>query len=211
MQETLDFRDPEWVAEKLNLDKNAVYRYLNEGALPGIQLGRKWLISESSLAEFLKAEERRQTEERRQVAASDFPAVQRLTNAARDEAIRRQHNWIGTEHLLLALAADSDNAAVLLLSRLTVESSAVVAAVELLISPGATPVAGAIGLTPRAKKALKLADAEAERLNHSRVGLAHVLLGLIAQGDGIAAQALKSVGVTLEAARGEAGKLATEE
>src|SRR5262245_16274527 len=47
--ETLDFRDVDWVAEQLNIDKNAVYRYLNEGVLPGLQLGRKWLISESSL------------------------------------------------------------------------------------------------------------------------------------------------------------------
>ena len=61
LKEILDFRDPEWVAEKLNIDKNAVYRYLNDGMLPGMQLGRKWLISESSLAEFLKAEQRRQT------------------------------------------------------------------------------------------------------------------------------------------------------
>jgi len=66
MADALDFRDPDWVAEQLNIDKNAVYRYLNEGLLPGLQLGRKWLISESSLVEYLKAEEKRQTQARRQ-------------------------------------------------------------------------------------------------------------------------------------------------
>jgi len=49
--QTLDYREPEWVAEKLGLDKNTVYKYLQEGWLPGVQLGRKWLISERLLAE----------------------------------------------------------------------------------------------------------------------------------------------------------------
>ncbi len=61
----LDYRDPEWVAEQLGIDKNTVYRYLQDGSLPGLQLGRKWLVSEGRLATFLERVEREQTERRR--------------------------------------------------------------------------------------------------------------------------------------------------
>jgi excisionase family DNA binding protein len=61
----LDYHDPEWVAEQLGIDKNTVYKYLQDGTLPGLQLGRKWLVSERRLAEFLERAEREQTERRR--------------------------------------------------------------------------------------------------------------------------------------------------
>ena len=64
----LDYRDPEWVAEKLGIDKNTVYKYLQEGSLPGLQLGRKWLVSERRLADFLERVEREQTARRREAA-----------------------------------------------------------------------------------------------------------------------------------------------
>ena len=64
----LDYRDPEWVAEKLGIDKNTVYKYLQEGSLPGLQLGRKWLVSEGRLATFLERVEREQAERRRQAS-----------------------------------------------------------------------------------------------------------------------------------------------
>jgi excisionase family DNA binding protein len=64
----LDYRDPEWVAEKLGIDKNTVYKYLQDGVLPGLQLGRKWLVSERRLAGFLERVEREQTERRREAS-----------------------------------------------------------------------------------------------------------------------------------------------
>jgi excisionase family DNA binding protein len=64
----LDYRSPEWVADALGIDKNTVYRYLQEGSLPGLQLGRKWLVSERRLAEFLERAERDQTDRRRRLA-----------------------------------------------------------------------------------------------------------------------------------------------
>jgi excisionase family DNA binding protein len=64
----LDYRDPEWVAEQLGIDKNTVYKYLQEGSLPGLQIGRKWLVSERRLAAFLERVEREQTDRRRQAA-----------------------------------------------------------------------------------------------------------------------------------------------
>lgn len=66
----LDYRDPEWVAEQLGIDKNTVYRYLQEGSLPGLQLGRKWLVSERRLAEYLERAEREQTERRRRAGSA---------------------------------------------------------------------------------------------------------------------------------------------
>jgi excisionase family DNA binding protein len=66
----LDYRDPEWVAEQLGIDKNTVYKYLQDGSLPGLQLGRKWLVSERRLADFLERVEREQTARRRD-ASSD--------------------------------------------------------------------------------------------------------------------------------------------
>jgi excisionase family DNA binding protein len=78
----LDYRDPEWVAEQLGIDKNTVYKYLQEGSLPGLQLGRKWLVSERRLAEFLERVERAQTERRRQSAGDairPFALVRRRT------------------------------------------------------------------------------------------------------------------------------------
>jgi excisionase family DNA binding protein len=66
----LDYRDPEWVAEQLGIDKNTVYKYLQDGSLPGLQHGRKWLVSERRLADFLERVEREQTERRRD-ASSD--------------------------------------------------------------------------------------------------------------------------------------------
>ena len=66
----LDYREPEWVAKKLGLDKNTVYKYLQEGSLPGLQLGRKWLVSERRLALFLERVEQEQTEKRRQTGGA---------------------------------------------------------------------------------------------------------------------------------------------
>ena len=207
MPEQLDFRDPEWVAEQLNIDKNAVYRYLNDGVLPGLQLGRKWLISESTLVEWLKAEERRQTQERQ--LAFRGPGVLRYTarasralEMAREDALARNHNFIGTEHLLSALlAASNPNAGAALIERMGAGRDLLLAAIGAASPDGTVEVEGPFGLTPRAKKAIELATTEADALNHQHIGCEHFLLGLLAQGDGIAAVVLKEFGITLEKAR----------
>ena len=71
----LDYRDPDWVAEQLGIDKNTVYKYLQDGALPGLQLGRKWLVSERRLAEFLERAEREQTQRRQASLTKPQPFV----------------------------------------------------------------------------------------------------------------------------------------
>ncbi len=84
----LDYRDPEWVAEKLGIDKNTVYKYLQDGSLPGLQLGRKWLVSERRLANFLEQVEREQTTRRRTSATNaqrPFALPQRMRMLDQDE------------------------------------------------------------------------------------------------------------------------------
>jgi excisionase family DNA binding protein len=74
-QAKLDYRDPDWVADQLGIDKNTVYKYLQDGALPGLQLGRKWLVSERRLAEFLERVEREQTQRRQASGTKPQPFV----------------------------------------------------------------------------------------------------------------------------------------
>src|SRR5438067_10721753 len=117
MASTLDYREPEWVAEKLGLDKNTVYKYLQEGWLPGVQLGRKWLISERLLAEHLERETRVQTETRRKV----LPQTPRLTRAIQlgsKYAASRGQDFVGTEHLLIGLCEEAENVAAQILRNL---------------------------------------------------------------------------------------------
>jgi excisionase family DNA binding protein len=89
----LDYRDPEWVAEQLGIDKNTVYKYLQEGSLPGLQLGRKWLVSERRLAAFLERVEREQTDRRRETLAGGRPRPFALPERVR--LVRDDHNSEG--------------------------------------------------------------------------------------------------------------------
>src|SRR3954471_13805199 len=72
-QAKLDYRDPDWGAGQVGIDKNTVYKYLQDGALPGLQLGRKWLVSERRLAEFLERVEREQTQRRQASTTTPRP------------------------------------------------------------------------------------------------------------------------------------------
>src|SRR5690348_14543064 len=94
----------------------------------------------------------------------------RVLSLAQEEAQRFNHNYIGTEHLLLGLVREGDGVAAKVLNNLGVELSKVRSAVEFIIGRGEKSVAGEIGLTPRAKKVIELAVEEARRLNHSYIG-----------------------------------------
>ncbi|HEU4783042.1 MAG TPA: Clp protease N-terminal domain-containing protein, partial [Ktedonobacterales bacterium] len=120
---------------------------------------------------------------------------------AQDEAQRFNHNYIGTEHLLLGLVREGDGVAAKVLANLGVELNKVRSAVEFTVGRGDRPVRSEVGLTPRAKKVMELAVDEARRLNHHYIGTEHLLLGLIREGGGIAAGVLESLGVSLERAR----------
>lgn len=211
----LDYHDPEWVAEQLNIDKNAVYKYLNDGVLPGLQIGRKWLISESTLVRFLRAEERKQTEARRLSAESSTDRFEKFTEkargalmAAQQAARSRNHNYIGQEHLLLGLVAIPDSVAAIALNNFGITTETVDSAVLHIVGAGKEPIPlGSIGLTPRAKRTLELAVEQAKSMNCSYVGTSEILVGIMAEGTGVGAGILKSKGVTLDSARGEVAKL----
>ena len=122
---------------------------------------------------------------------------------AQEEAQRFNHNYIGTEHILLGLVREGDGVAARVLNNLGIELTKVSSAVEFIIGRGDRMVMGEIGLTPRAKRVIELAVDEARRLNHHYIGTEHLLLGLVREGEGIAAGVLESLGVSLEKVRAQ--------
>src|SRR6266571_242728 len=124
--------------------------------------------------------------------------ARKVLSLAQEEAQRFQHNYIGTEHLLLGLVREGEGVAAKVLSNLGVELYQVRNAVEFIIGRGDRIVLGEIGLTPRAKKVIELAVDEARRLNHQYIGTEHLLLGLIREGEGIVVGVLENLGVNLE-------------
>jgi len=127
--------------------------------------------------------------------------ARKVLSLAQEEAQRFQHNYIGTEHILLGLVREGEGVAAKVLSTMGVELNRVRSAVEFIIGRGDRIVLGEIGLTPRAKKVIELAVDEAQRMNHHYIGTEHLLLGLVREGDGIAAGVLESLGVKLEKVR----------
>jgi hypothetical protein len=127
--------------------------------------------------------------------------ARKVLSLAQEEAQRFSHNYIGTEHLLLGLVREGDGVAAKVLSNLGVELNTVRRQVETIIGRGDRIVLGEVGLTPRAKKVVELAVDEARRLNHHYIGTEHLLLGLVREGEGIAAGVLESLGVNLEKVR----------
>src|SRR5579872_2640091 len=133
--------------------------------------------------------------------------ARKVLTLAQEEAQRFQHNYIGTEHLLLGLVREGDGVAAKVLANLGVKLEEVRTTIEFIIGRGDHIVLGEIGLTPRAKKVIELAVDEARRLNHHYIGTEHLLLGLVREGEGIAAGALESLGVKLEDVRKETLKV----
>jgi ATP-dependent Clp protease ATP-binding subunit ClpA len=129
--------------------------------------------------------------------------ARKVLRLAQEEAQRFQHNYIGTEHLLLGLVREGEGVAAKVLSNLGVELNRVRSAVESIIGRGDRVVLGEIGLTPRAKKVIELAVDEARRLNHDFIGTEHLLLGLIREGEGIGAGVLESFGLSLQQVRAQ--------
>src|SRR5579871_4124761 len=127
--------------------------------------------------------------------------ARKVLQLAQEEAQRFNHNYIGTEHLLLGLVREGEGVAAKVLANLGVDLNKVRSAVEFIIGRGERTVTGDIGLTPRAKKVIELSVEEARRLNHNYIGTEHLLLGLVREGEGIAAGVLESLGVSLDKVR----------
>ncbi|MDZ4199760.1 MAG: ATP-dependent Clp protease ATP-binding subunit, partial [Kiritimatiellia bacterium] len=130
------------------------------------------------------------------------PRAQQVLQLARQEAERFNHGYVGTEHLLLGLVALGQGVAVSVLEKMNVELDLLRIEVEKAVGVGPeTKTVGNIPFTPRVKKVLALAGSEARALNHSYVGTEHILLGLIREGEGVAARILKNINVDLEKTR----------
>ncbi len=136
--------------------------------------------------------------------------ARRVLSLAQEEAQRFNHNYIGTEHILLGLVRETDGVAARVLSNLGVELHKVRSAVEFIIGRGERSTPGEIGLTPRAKKVIELAVDEARRLNHHYIGTEHLLIGLMREGEGVAAGVLESLGINLDKIRGETSRLLSQ-
>jgi ATP-dependent Clp protease ATP-binding subunit ClpC len=108
--------------------------------------------------------------------------ARKVLTLAQDEAQRFNHNYIGTEHLLLGLVREGEGVAARVLENMNVELAKVRTAVEFIIGRGDRPVVGEVGLTPRAKRVIELAIDEARRLGHNYIGTEHLLLGLVREG-----------------------------
>src|SRR3954454_22983137 len=127
--------------------------------------------------------------------------ARKVLTLAQEEAQRFNHNYIGTEHLLLGLVREGDGVAARVLSNMGVQLPKVRSAVEFIIGRGESVIMGEIGLTPRAKKVIELAVDEARRLNHHYIGTEHLLLGLVREGEGNAAEVLRGLGLELDKVR----------
>src|ERR1700726_1188817 len=132
------------------------------------------------------------------------PRAQQVLVLARKEAERFNHNYVGTEHLLLGLIKLGQGVAVNVLQKMGLDLETVRMEVEKHVgSHPETKMVGNIPYTPRVKKVLALAGKEAKALNHSYVGTEHILLGLLREGEGVAARVLKSLEVDIERTRNE--------
>jgi hypothetical protein len=130
------------------------------------------------------------------------PRAQQVLQLARQEAERFNHGYVGTEHILLGLVALGQGVAVSVLEKMGVELETLRLEVERAVGVGPeTKTVGNIPFTPRVKKVLALAGSEARALSHSYVGTEHILLGLIREGEGVAARILKNLSIDLEKTR----------
>jgi ATP-dependent Clp protease ATP-binding subunit ClpC len=127
--------------------------------------------------------------------------ARRVVVLAQEEARMLNHDYIGTEHLLLGLVQEGHGVAATALEALGISLDAVRQQVELIIGRGQQPRPGSIPFTPRAKKVMELAKRESEALGHGYVGTEHLLLGLVREGDGVAAQVLVRLGADLNRVR----------
>jgi ATP-dependent Clp protease ATP-binding subunit ClpC len=123
---------------------------------------------------------------------------------AKEEARRFNHDYIGTEHLLLGLVREGEGVAAAVLQKMGVSLENIRLEIEKLVQPGpSTQMIGDIPFTPRAKKVLELAAEEAHALGHNYIGTEHLLLGLIREGEGVASQVLMNLGLSLDSVRNE--------
>jgi ATP-dependent Clp protease ATP-binding subunit ClpC len=127
--------------------------------------------------------------------------ARRVVVLAQEEARLLNHNYVGTEHLLLGLSGEGEGIAAQVLDNLSLTYTHLLAEVKGMVGLGSVPPSGHISFTPRVKKVLELSLREALQLGHGHIGTEHLLLGLLREGEGVAAQVLKALGTKLHKVR----------
>jgi ATP-dependent Clp protease ATP-binding subunit ClpC len=136
--------------------------------------------------------------------------ARRVVVYAQDEARELDHNFIGTEHILLGLVHEGEGVGVKALESLGISLETVRQRVEEIVGHGQHASTGHIPFTPQAKKVLEQSLVESRHLGHPYIGTEHILVGLIRQGDGVAAQVLTALGADLDRVRQEVIRLLAE-
>jgi ATP-dependent Clp protease ATP-binding subunit ClpC len=136
--------------------------------------------------------------------------ARRVLTLAQEEAQRLNHNYIGTEHLLLGLVREENGVAVRVLRDLGVDPKQVRERVERTVGRGQRAMYGKLSLTPRTKRVIELAVDEARRLGHHYIGTEHLLLGLVRAGEGVAVDVLRGLGVGLDKVRSQTARVMME-
>jgi ATP-dependent Clp protease ATP-binding subunit ClpC len=136
--------------------------------------------------------------------------ARRVLTLAQEEAQRLNHNYIGTEHLLLGLVREDNGVAVRVLRELGVEPKQIRERIERTVGRGQRAMYGKLSLTPRTKRVIELAVDEARRLGHHYIGTEHLLLGLVREGEGVAVDVLKGLGISLEKVRSQTARVMME-
>jgi ATP-dependent Clp protease ATP-binding subunit ClpC len=136
--------------------------------------------------------------------------ARRVLTLAQEEAQRLNHNYIGTEHLLLGLVREENGVAVRVLRELGVDPKQVRERVERTVGRGQRAMYGKLSLTPRTKRVIELAVDEARRLGHHYIGTEHLLLGLVRAGEGVAVDVLRGLGVGLDKVRSQTARVMME-
>jgi excisionase family DNA binding protein len=213
------------IAALLRVDVVTIRRLVSRGELPAYRVGSEYRFAETDLEDYL----RRQRVSSGDEASSCSPdesstlawyktffrkrgrdqdrfehftdSARRVLTAAQEEARRLKHKFIGTEHLLLGLLREDEGVAIHVLRNLNVKLDAAREQVEFIVGKGDRIVIGEVGPTRRAKKVIELAVEEAQRLHHEYVGTEHLLLGLVREGEGIAADVLQKLGADLSSVR----------
>ena len=133
----------------------------------------------------------------------------RVLSFSQEEALRFNHNYIGTEHLLLGLLREPEGVAARTLVNLGAKLDKMRAAIELIVGRGSNEIdsSAEIGLTPRVKRVIELSIDEARRMSHHYIGTEHLLIGIIREGEGVGAGVIGSLGIKLEDVREETLRL----
>jgi excisionase family DNA binding protein len=220
------------LATYLRVDVVTIRRLVNRGDLTAYRVGGEYRFMEPDVAEYLQ----RQRVPANESGGPDAIMVDKLVQAVRrlfpegrdrfdrftqrarkalslatEEARMLQHNYVGTEHLLLGLLRERGGIAARGLHNLGVELSEARLQVEQIIGKGEQSDAiQQPGLTPRAKKTIELAVDEARKLGHHYLGTEHLLMGIVREGEGLACEVLKKLGVALEAVQPEIIRLLGE-